>query len=295
VLLFGSGGSLVEVYRDRALGLPPLTTTLARRMMEGTRIFEALGGVRGRAPVDVGALEKLLVRFSQLVVEQPWIKELDINPLLASPERLTALDARIVLHDPETAEEDLPTTAIRPYPTQYVSDEETSDGAGVRVRPIRPEDEPLMVKFHESLSEQSVYMRYFHMMKLDQRTAHERLTRICFIDYDREMALVAERTDPETGEREIMGVSRLSRHGAVPREAEFSVLVSDRFQRRGLGTLLVGRILEVGRAEGLRRITAEILLDNRPMQRISERLGFHLRRDTENMVVKAELDLYQRA
>ena len=295
VLLFGSGGSLVEVYRDRALGLPPLTTTLARRMMERTRIFEALGGVRGRAPVDVGALEKLLVRFSQLVVEQPWIKELDINPLLASPERLTALDARIVLHDPETAEEDLPTTAIRPYPTQYVSDEETSDGARVRVRPIRPEDEPLMVKFHESLSEQSVYMRYFHMMKLDQRTAHERLTRICFIDYDREMALVAERTDPETGEREIMGVSRLSRHGAVPREAEFSVLVSDRFQRRGLGTLLVGRILEVGRAEGLRRITAEILLDNRPMQRISERLGFHLRRDTENMVVKAELDLYQRA
>nr|MBA2511524.1 GNAT family N-acetyltransferase [Rubrobacteraceae bacterium] len=295
VLLFGSGGSLVEVYRDRALALPPLTTTLARRMMERTRIFEALGGVRGRAPVDVGALEKLLVRFSQLVVEQPWIKELDINPLLASPERLTALDARIVLHDPETAEEDLPTTAIRPYPTQYVSDEETSDGAGVRVRPIRPEDEPLMVKFHESLSEQSVYMRYFHMMKLDQRTAHERLTRICFIDYDREMALVAERTDPETGEREIMGVSRLSRHGAVPREAEFSVLVSDRFQRRGLGTLLVGRILEVGRAEGLRRITAEILLDNRPMQRISERLGFHLRRDTENMVVKAELDLYQRA
>ena len=295
VLLFGSGGSLVEVYRDRALALPPLTTTLARRMMERTRIFEALGGVRGRAPVDVGSLEKLLVRFSQLVVEQPWIEELDINPLLVSPERLIALDARVVLHDPETAEEDLPTTAIRPYPTQYVSDEETSDGARVRVRPIRPEDEPLMVKFHESLSEQSVYMRYFHMMKLDQRTAHERLTRICFIDYDREMALVAERTDPETGEREIMGVSRLSRHGAVPNEAEFSVLVSDRFQRRGLGTLLVARILEVGRAEGLRRITAEILLDNRPMQRISERLGFDLRRDTEDMVVKAELDLYQRA
>jgi acetyltransferase len=295
VLLFGSGGSLVEVYKDRALALPPLTTTLARRMMEGTRIFGALGGVRGRAPVDVGALEKLLVRFSQLVVEQPWIKELDINPLLASPERLIALDARVVLHDPQTAEEDLPQTAIRPYPIQYVSEEETPDGERVRVRPIRPEDEPLMVRFHESLSEQSVYMRYFHMMKLDQRTAHERLTRICFIDYDREMALVAERTDPETGEREIMGVARLSRNGADPAEAEFSVLVGDRFQRRGVGTLLVGRLLEVGRAENLRRITAEILLDNRPMQRISERLGFRLHRDLEEMVVKAELDLYQRA
>ena len=295
VLLFGSGGSLVEVYKDRALALPPLTTTLARRMMEGTRIFDALGGVRGRAPVDVGALEKLLVRFSQLVVEQPWIKELDINPLLASPERLTALDARVVLHDPETAEEDLPQTAIRPYPIQYVSDEETPDGERVRVRPIRPEDEPLMVRFHETLSEQSVYMRYFHMMKLNQRTAHERLTRICFIDYDREMALVAEHTDPETGEREIMGVARLSRNGAAPAEAEFSVLVSDRFQRRGVGTLLVERLLEVGRSENLRRITAEILLDNRPMQRISERLGFKLHRDLEEMVVKAELDLYQTA
>ena len=151
-----------------------------------------------------------------------------------------------------------------------------------------------MVKFHETLSEESVYMRYFHMMNLTQRTAHERLTRICFIDYDREMALVAEHTDPETKEREIMGVSRLSSRGAVPDEAEFSVLVSDRFQRLGLGTLLVGRLLEIGRAEGLERITAEILFDNRPMQRISKKLGFHLRRDTEEMVMKAGLDLRQR-
>jgi acetyltransferase len=295
VMLFGSGGSLVEVYRDRALALPPLTTTLARRMMERTRIFEALKGVRGRAPVDLGALEKLLVRTSQLVIEQPWIKELDINPLLASPERLVALDARIVLHDPGTQEEDLPRTAIRPYPTQYVFREELPDGTPVTIRPIRPEDEPLMVKFHETLSEQSVYMRYFHMMKLDQRTAHERLTRICFLDYDREMALVAEHTDPETGEREIMGVARLSRHGAAPDEAEFSVLVSDRFQRQGIGTLLLNHLLEVGRAENLRRITAEILFDNHAMQHISRKLGFHLRRDAKEMVVKADLDLYQPA
>ncbi|HET7272016.1 MAG TPA: bifunctional acetate--CoA ligase family protein/GNAT family N-acetyltransferase [Rubrobacter sp.] len=293
VLLFGSGGSLVEVYRDRALALPPLTTTLARRMMERTRIFGALGGVRGRAPVDVGSLEKLLVRFSQLVVEQPWIKELDINPLLASPERLIALDARVVLHDPETREEDLPRTAIRPYPKQYVFHEELRDGTPLTIRPIRPEDELLMVKFHETLSETSVYMRYFHMMNLDQRTAHKRLTRICFIDYDREMALVAEQTDPETGEREIMGVARMSSRGGAPGEAEISVLINDRFQRRGLGTLLLSRLIELGRTEGLSRITAEILFDNYPMQRIARKLGFHLRRDTEEMVMKAELDLYQ--
>jgi acetyltransferase len=295
VLLFGSGGQLVEVYRDRALALPPLTTTLARRTMEQTRIFEALKGVRGRAPVDIAALEKLFVRVSQLVVEQPWIGELDINPLLASPERLLALDARVVLHDPDTEEEDLPRPAIRPYPRQYVWTEELPDGTPVVVRPIRPEDEPLMVRFHESLSEQSVYMRYFHMLGLDQRTAHERLTRICFIDYDREMALVAEHTVPETGENEIIGVARLSRRGGVTDEAEFSVLISDGFQRRGLGTLLVGQLLEIGRAEDLRRITADILFENYPMQRVSQKLGFHLHRDTEEMVVKADLDLYQTA
>jgi len=295
VLLFGSGGQLVEVYKDRALALPPLTTTLARRTMEQTRIFEALQGVRGRAPVDAAALERLFVRFSQLVVEQPWIREMDINPLLASPERLLALDARVVLHPPETEEKDLPRTAIRPYPTQYVWAEEMPDGGPSTIRPIRPEDEPLMVRFHESLSEQSVYMRYFHMLGLSQRTAHERLTRICFIDYDWEMALVAERTNPETEEREILGVARLSRRGNVAHEAEFSVLISDRFQRQGLGTLLVSKLLEVGRAEGLRRITADILFENYPMQRIAQKLGFHLHRDTEEMVMKADLDLYQPA
>jgi acetyltransferase len=295
VLLFGSGGSLVEVYRDRALALPPLTTTLARRTMDQTRIFEALKGVRGRAPVDTAELEKLFVRFSQLVVEQPWIKDLDINPFLASPERLIALDARVVVHGPEMEEEDLPRTAIRPYPTRYVWKAETDEDEPVTIRPIRPEDEPLMVKFHETLSEQSIYMRYFHMMNLDQRTTHERLTRICFIDYDREMALVAERTDPEPGEPEIMGVARLSRRHGAANEAEVAVLISDPFQRQGLGTLLLSKLLSVARAEGLRHITADILFENYIMQHISKRLGFRLRRDTQEMVMKADLDLYQPA
>jgi acetyltransferase len=264
-------------------------------MMEQTRVYEALKGVRGRPPVDLGALEKLLVRFSQLVVEQPWIKEVDINPLLASPEGLVTLDARMVLHDPDTEEEDLPRAAIRPYPKEYVSQAVLKDGTPVAIRPIRPEDEPLMVRFHESLSERSVYMRYFHMLRLDKRTAHERLTRICFIDYDREMALVAERKNPETGEREILGVARLSRVHTAPNEAEVALLVSDRFQRRGLGTMLLDRCLEVGRAEGLWRITANVLLENRAMQGILRRLGFELRRDLEEMVMKADLNLYQTA
>jgi acetyltransferase len=240
-------------------------------------------------------VERLLVRFSRLVVEQPWVRELDVNPLLASPERLIALDARVVLHDPDADEEELPRAAIRPYPSQYVSRAEMKDATPITVRPIRPEDEPLMARFHESLSERSVYMRYFHAMNLTRRTAHERLTRICFIDYEREMALVAERENPETGEPEILGVARLSRNRADPSEAEFSILVNDRYQRQGIGTVLMEKILEVGREEGLRHITAEILFENRAMQHLIKKFGFRLHRDLEEGVVKADLDLYQMA
>ena len=135
VLLFGSGGQLVEVFRDRALALPPLTTTLARQMMEQTHIFTALKGVREREPVDLAALEQLLVRFSYVVVEHRWIKEIDINPLLASAERLIVLDARVVLHGPEVSEEKLPKLPIRPYPSQYVQHWTMPDGTPVTFRP----------------------------------------------------------------------------------------------------------------------------------------------------------------
>jgi acetyltransferase len=290
VLLFGTGGQLVEVFKDRALALPPLTTTLARRMMEQTRIYAALRGVRGRKPVDITALELLLVRFSHLVVEQRWIKEIDINPLLASAERLIALDARVVLHGPEVREEQLPKLAIRPYPTQYVAPWTMKDGTAVIIRPIRPEDEPLLVQFHHTLSEQSVYMRYFHMIALGQRVAHERLTRICHNDYDREMALVADRKDPQTDAHEILAVGRLTRTPGTD-EAQFSVLVSDAFQGRGLGAELLHRLLEVGRQEKVRRITAEILPENYAMQKICERLGFRLERSIKEGVVNAHIEL----
>ena len=228
------GGQLVEVMKDRALGLPPLNTTLARRMMEQTRIYTALKGVRGRKPVDLAALEQLMVRFSQLVVEQRWVKEIDINPLLVSSERLLALDARVVLHDSDLSEDQLPKLAIRPYPTQYVWAWKTKEGEEVEILPIRSEDEPQMVRFHETLSERSVYLRYFHMIKLSQRVSHERLTRICFNDYDREIALVAERKDSKPVPGEILGVVRLIKVPGTG-EAEFAIVVSDRFQHRRLG------------------------------------------------------------
>ena len=290
VLLFGSGGALVEVYRDRALALPPLTTTLARRMMEQTRVYGALRGDHGRAPVDLPALEALMVRFSHLVAEQRWAREVEVNPLLASPEGLLALDARVVLYGPEVRDDDLPRLAIRPYPRQYAGTFALRDGTPVAIRPIRPEDEPLMVGFHEALSEESVYLRYAGLMKLSRRVAHERLARLCFIDYDREMALVAVRRDAE-GREALLGVGRLVRLPGTG-DGEFALLVRDDVQGQGLGRELLRRLVEVGRAEGLDRIVGEILPENRAMQGVARALGFHVAPAPDGMVraVKALRD-----
>ena len=290
VLLFGTGGQLVEVFKDRSLALPPLNTTLARRMMEQTRIWKALQGVRGQKAVDIAALERLLVRFSHLVVEQRRIREIDINPLLVSPEGMIALDARVVLHGPEVSEEQLPKLAIRPYPSQYAYKWNSKDGTPMVIRPIRPEDEPLMVNFHHTLSERSVYMRYFHMLSLSRRIEHERLTRICFIDYDREMALVVEHTDPAAGAKEILGVGRLSKlHGV--QGAEAAIVISDKFQRRGLGTELLNRLIEIGRDEKLDYIVAEVLRENPEMLRMLEKVGFRLETAGDEETIRAVYDL----
>jgi acetyltransferase len=276
VLLFGMGGQLVEVFKDKALGLPPLNTTLARRMMETTKIYNALKGVRGRKPVNLGALEQIMVGFSQLVAEQRWIKEIDINPLFASAEDLVALDARVILHDLKTPEDKLPKLAIRPYPTQYVAPFKLKDGTRVTIRPIQPEDEPLLVKFHETLSEQSVYLRYFSHLKLDERIAHERLTRICFNDYDREVALVAVRKTKGASGSEILGVGRLSKARGL-NEAEFSLLIRDECQRQGLGRELLQRLVQVARDEKLSRITATVLADNHAMHELVKKVGFTIK------------------
>ena len=157
------------------------------------------------------------------------------------------------------------------------------------MRPIRPEDEPLLVNFHHTLSERTVYMRYFHWMKLEQRTAHERLTRMCFLDYDRQMAFVAERADPR-GERQIVAVGRLVKSHTAE-EAELAVIVSDGFQKRGIGTEVVRQLVDFARDEKLPRITATVLFENRPMQKVFERLGFRLKQTGDAESLEAELVL----
>ncbi|HEY1500500.1 MAG TPA: bifunctional acetate--CoA ligase family protein/GNAT family N-acetyltransferase [Acidobacteriaceae bacterium] len=283
VLLFGTGGQLVEVYKDRALALPPLTATLARHQMEQTKIFTALKGVRGRKPVDLDALDALVVRFSELVVEQRWVKEIDINPLLASPDGLIALDARVVLHEPTTTEEQLPRPAIRPYPVQYVAPWKTKSGAKAIIRPIRPEDEPLIVAFHDRLSERTVVQRYFTSLDLSARTAHERLTRICFIDYDRELALIAEITDPVKG-KVIAGVSRMVRQENGG-SATLAVVVADDFQGQGLGETLMRRALEAARTENIAKVLVYFLPENTRMRSLSRKLGFALIEEDKGLIV----------
>jgi acetyltransferase len=291
VLLFGQGGELVETVKDSVVALPPLTYVLARRMMSETRIHKALLGVRGRPPVDLATLERILVRFSQLVVEQPWIAECDINPLIASADEIVALDARIVLHDPALAEGELPRPAIRPYPAQYTRSWKLKDGTPVILRMIRPEDELAMIRFHRLLSERTVWLRYFHPLAYAERVTHDRLVRICFTDYDRELALVAELEQPnDKGERDIIAVGRLSKLSTT-NGGEFALLVSDQWQSRGLGSELLRTIVLIAKDERLRSVQADILPENVEMQRVAQKNGFSLDRRYEEQRVVAELNL----
>jgi len=164
------------------------------------------------------------------------------------------------------------------------------NGEEILFRPIRPDDEPLMVNFHKTLSEQSVYLRYFHMENLSARVAHERLIRKCFVDYSQEMALVVERTAPENGQREILAVGRLSKMPGG-RKTEVAVLVSDRYQRHGLGGELVRRLIQVARDQHLHEIVANILPENLGMRALANRFGFEIRASDDPTMLIAVLNL----
>lgn len=186
---------------------------------------------------------------------------------------------------------DIASPAPPAYPQQYVQPWNMPDGATVLIRPIRPEDEPLLAKFHEALSDRSVYYRYFQFMELSERVAHARLQRICTVDYDSAMVLVADYLNPTAGKHEILGVGRLTKSLSVPHEAEFAVIVSDHWQQHGLGSELLRRLLQIGRDRKLKRIAAVILPENRHMQRVCEKLGFTLHYERDERLVRARLDL----
>ncbi len=285
VIVFGNGGRIIELYNDKAIALPPLNTTLARRAMEQTRIYEASQQLYNKSEELVEGLAQLLVQFSQLLVDHPQIQEIDLNPIAVSARGIQVLDARVLLRDAADASPAVP-LAIRPYPLQYERPFEMHDGQRILIRPIRAEDEPAIVAFHQTLSDDSVYMRFFYKFSYQQRVSHERLARICFADYEREITLVAQLPGADG---KIVGAVQLmrQRHGA---EAEFAMLISDTHQRQGLGRRLLEMILDVARQEGVAVVTAEILPANQGMQKICRHLGFRLRSSLEDGVVYARKD-----
>jgi acetyltransferase len=273
VLMVGAGGVAAEINQDRALELPPLSDRLARRMLESLRSWPLLRGYRGKPAVNVERLVEVLMRLSYLVADHPEILELDINPLLASPEDVIALDARIVLdraligqlHEPYAH------LAIRPYPDEWTRHAALRDGSEVLLRAIKPEDEPLWMQMLERCSPETLHQRFRYMFKA---TTHEMAARFCFLDYDREVAIVAEQH--EGHERRLIGVGRLIAN-IDHQQAEYAVLVADQWQGQGLGALLTDYCLEIGRRWGLGKIVAEMAADNHRMISLFDHRGFRMK------------------
>ncbi len=258
-IIFGLGGTLVEVFKDTSIGIPPLTTALARQMMERTKIFAALEGVRGNKAVNIKALENLVVKFAEFVHHHPEVKEVDLNPVLASPEKLAALDARIVLY-PKDAE--LPESAFRPYPTDW-SWYRILGSELIIFHPLRAEDVERMSRFHETLTDKTVIQRYHRKKRLAARQDYLPLAQRCALDFIREMAFVAE-----TQKGDIIGVGRLICTGDDPKEeAELALVISDNYcgrnyQGRGIGGELLRALVSWGKQEGIRKLSAVTTFDN---------------------------------
>jgi acetyltransferase len=264
--------------------------------MERTRIYPALQGVRGQKPVDMEALETMLTRFSLLLTDfVADIQEVDMNPVLAAPGRVIALDARVLL-TPVTSSQPSPDAgggqgggqprlAIRPYPNQYTAPFRLRDGTEVVVRAIGPEDEPLIVDLHAGHSEHTIRMRFFSMVKTHTRDS---LIRLCHLDYDREMALAAVRRDD--GGSHMLGVSRYYLNPETG-EAEFALVVGDAHQRQGLGRHLMQRLIEIARERGVRQLTGLVLRENELMLALMASLGFSPPEHVENDVVRVGLNL----
>jgi acetyltransferase len=279
VLYVSTAGFGEEFFGDLTAALPPLNSTLARRVLERLRIHAAFRDATLRS------LEVLLVRFSRLVSELPILRHLEVNPLCAESGSAWAGGARAVLQPRELAEPLWPRSVIRPYPSQYVTEVTLCDGKPALLRPIRPEDEAMVAEFHHGLSERSVYARYLQFLKFEERVTHDRLARVCFNDYARELALVVVRSG------QLLGVGRLQRNPLRMSEAEVAFLVRDSEQGKGIGRALVEHLVHAARAEGLKHLTAELFAENFAMRRLLERAGFHVRLSRDGQTLLASLAL----
>lgn len=285
VIMAGMGGIAAELYADRALGFPPLNERLARLMLESLKIWPLLEGYRGNKPKNTEKLIEVLIRLSYLAADYPEIKELDINPLLVTPEDVLALDARIVIDQDVKINLSNPYShlALHPYPEKYVSKQNLPDGTGVVLRPIKPEDEPMWFELLSNCSKESLYFRFRYLFHWD---THEVASRYCYIDYDREIAIVCEIEEEE--QKKLVGVGRLI---ADPdhENVEFAILIADAWQNRDLGGLLTDYCLEIAGKWNLKRVVAQTTPDNNRMIAVFRKRGFDITVEESNVLVSKQL------
>jgi len=287
VILVGAGGVTAELFGDRSLGFPPLNERLARRMLEDLRIWPLLKGYRGKAPVDLDKLIEVIIRLSYLAADYPEITELDINPLMASSEGVFALDSRIVVDLEMIGKpaEKYSHLALKPYPEEFVSDKFKADGHDVVLRPIKPEDEPLWLELLGSCSKESIYSRFRYFF---QWSSHDVATRYCYIDYDREIAIVAE--IEEEGSKKLVGVGRLI---SDPEHltAEYAILITDKWQNKDMGGILTDYCIDIAQKWGIKKIYAQTTSDNQRMIALFKKRGFNILERQEDSTVEVEKDL----
>ncbi len=285
VMLAGMGGIYAELFKDRSLGLPPLNESLARRMLESLKIMPLLKGYRGKPPVNMDQLVEVLIRMSYLAADYPEIVELDINPLLVSPKDVVALDARIVVDPAKRGIEEYSHLALRPYPEEYTKKVNLDDGTVVTLRPIKPEDEPMWLEMLGSCSKESIYQRFRYFFFWD---SHDVAVRYCFIDYDREIGIVAEVEIDK--ERKLIGVGRLVADPDLE-SVEYAVLVPDAWQNKRLGSLLTDFCMEITQRWNLKKIVAQTTANNPRMINVFKKRGFAVKPDLHSSLVDVEKDL----
>jgi acetyltransferase len=283
VIVFGMGGIYAEIIQDRTIGLVPLNRLLARRLMEGTRTFALLKGYRNRPPADLKRLEEMLICLSQLVTDFPEIVELDMNPVVVERGSPLVVDARVqVKSSPLDSPHHL---VISPYPQRYEKKNISSDGLTLSIRPIKPEDAPLLEELFEALSPTSIYHRFFSPLK---SLPHHMLVRFTQIDYDREMALVA--LDEDGGREKMLGVARVIGKPDGD-EGEFAVLVGDPWQGRGVGAELLKRCLRIVKERGMQSVWGTALSENKQMLKLARKIGFKISQSSGGNEYEMTLDL----
>ncbi|NBC06384.1 MAG: GNAT family N-acetyltransferase [Bacteroidetes bacterium] len=288
VIVFGMGGVAVEVFKDLNVGLPPMNMALAQRLIEDTKIYQLLKGYRGMEGVDIKSIQFLLYKFAYLIMDFPEIKSIDINPFVVDESGGLVLDAKVILDEEVVDEEIKPYShlVISPYPQEYTFDYRLRDGTEVVIRPIRPEDEPLEEAFFGKLSKQTQYYRFFGLVG---HVNHELLIRYTQIDYDRELALIAE-IENKSGEKEMIGVVRMV-NDADEKSAEFAIVVADKWQGQGLGNYMTDLILKIFKERGVEKIYANVLQANTTMLHMFRKRGFAIKNiDFESSYAELKLN-----